>query len=199
MASKLALNSAKYYLSSKIAISCSLYCNLDDCSSGNAQLEVKHGGSSKWTLLNVGMHKIELNPDQYKLLKPGFGWPIIYPERNSIGEFRYSIIQIHSTTLDGLWISVCARSTNMDRETAASHPLLDLIWKPNPISTWYLHKQNWIHCLPLILQRSSSSMAHWSCQSFNLMPSPATECNFGKEFSAHITGWIESFWDWKVG
>jgi len=47
MASKLALNSAKYYLSSKIAISCSLYCNLDDCSSGNAQLEVKHGGSSK--------------------------------------------------------------------------------------------------------------------------------------------------------
>jgi hypothetical protein len=107
-------------------------------SSGNAQMEVRQRGSSihdvNLTLLNTGMHKNESNPDQYKLLKPGFGRPIIYPERNSIGEFRYSIIQINSTTLDGLWISVCGQQT-CDRETAAIHPLLDLIWKPNPIST----------------------------------------------------------------
>lgn len=171
LAVKAKLNKALLFILLCLPVQAMLKCRwmMQGCSSNH--------GVKVWLCWTLECIKIRITLDQHKLLKPGIWVTDYIPGKK---QHRRIPLQYYSDTLNHTWWPadrVCGRQTN-DWETAAIDPLLNLICKPNPISTWYLHKQNWIRCLLLILQRRSSSMALWSCQSFNLMPLPASECNF---------------------
>jgi len=59
----------------------------------------------------------------------------IYPERNSIGEFRYSIIQVHSLDRSS-WPMDFSLVNKQERNSRAIHPLLPLSYGN---LTLYLH------------------------------------------------------------